>query len=164
MLTAVSSTAACRTAKSRCRIASIISLPMPGQPKIASTTTAPLIRPTARSPATVSAGAAALRSAWWVTTRKSLAPLLRASRTYGADSAETIAPRTTWVSTPSGRIIRVAIGRIQDSMPLSTPEVGSTPSSTAKSQTPVMANQKSGMLAAVIDSRLENRSASELGR
>ena len=83
MLTAVSSTAACRTAKSRCRIASIISLPMPGQPKMASTTTAPLIRPTARSPATVSAGAAALRSAWWVTTRKSLAPLLRASRTYG---------------------------------------------------------------------------------
>ena len=49
-------------------------------------------------------------------------------------------------------------------MPLSTPEVGSTPSSTAKSQTPVMANQKSGMDAAVMDSRLENRSASELGR
>jgi hypothetical protein len=58
----------------------------------------------------------------------------------------------------------VAIGRIQDRMPLSTPEVGSTPSSTAKSHTPVMANQKSGMDAAVIDSRLENRSASELGR
>ena len=55
------------------------------------------------------------------------------------------------------------MGRIQD-RPLSTPEVGSTPSRTANSQTPVMANQKSGMLAAVMDSRLENRSASELGR
>ena len=68
------------------------------------------------------------------------------------------------MSTPSGRIISVAIGRIQDRMPLSTPEVGSTPSRTANSQTPVIANQKSGMLAAVMDSRLENRSASELGR
>ena len=56
------------------------------------------------------------------------------------------------------------MGRIQDSTPLSTPDVGSTPSSTAKSHTPVIANQKSGMLAAVIDSRLEKRSASEFGR
>lgn len=44
------------------------------------------------------------------------------------------------------------------------PEVGSHPSRTANSHTPVIANQKSGMLAAVMDSRLENRSASELGR
>jgi hypothetical protein len=58
----------------------------------------------------------------------------------------------------------VAIGRIHDSIPASVPEVGSTPSSTANSHTPVIANQKSGMLAAVMDSRLENRSASELGR
>lgn len=75
-----------------------------------------------------------------------------------------MAPRTTWVSTPSGRIISVAIGSTQDRIPASTPEVGSTPSSTANSQTPVIANQKSGMLAAVMDSRLEKRSAKEFGR
>ncbi len=81
IVSAVSSTAAWSTAKSRWRIESIMSFPMPGQPKMVSTTTAPLIRPTDRSPATVRAGAPALRSACRKTTRVSLAPLLRATLT-----------------------------------------------------------------------------------
>ena len=47
---------------------------------------------------------------------------------------------------------------------LPVPDVGSQPRTTAKIQMPVMANQKSGTLAAVIDSSDEKRSASELGR
>ena len=99
-----------------------------------------------------------------VTTRVLSAPLLRASRTYGADSAETIAPRTTWVSTPSGRIIRTVMGRTHESRPLSMPDVGSTPRTTAKSHTPVTASQKSGTLAAVIVRNDDTRSAGEFGR
>ena len=47
---AVTRTAAWITAKSRWSIESIISLPMPGKPKMVSTTTAPLTMPAAWSP------------------------------------------------------------------------------------------------------------------
>jgi hypothetical protein len=44
------------------------------------------------------------------------------------------------------------------------PEVGSQPSVTAKTSTPMMAIQKSGTLAAVEDRKLAIRSVAELGR
>lgn len=56
--------AASTTLKSRFRIESIISLPMPGKPKIVSTMTAPLRSAAAWSPTTVITGSIALRSAW----------------------------------------------------------------------------------------------------
>ncbi len=56
--------AASTTLKSRCRIASIISLPTPGKPKIVSATTAPFSSAAAWSPITVTTGSMALRRAW----------------------------------------------------------------------------------------------------
>jgi hypothetical protein len=57
----------------------------------------------------------------------------------------------------------VATGRTHAAAPF-VPEVGSQLSVTAKISTPMMANQKSGTLAAVEDRKLATRSVAELGR
>lgn len=104
-----------------------------------------------------------MRSACLKITRFSLAPLLRATLMYGSDSAVTIAPRTTWTRTPNGRMSKVATGSTQAAVP-AVPEVGSQSRVTAKTSTPMIANQKSGVLAAVEDRNPAIRSAGEFGR
>ncbi len=81
MLTAVSSTAACSTAKSRCRIGIDHQLADTGPAEDGLDHHRTVDQADGQVAGDGEGGAAALRSAWWVTTRKSLAPLLRASRT-----------------------------------------------------------------------------------
>src|SRR5438874_744513 len=72
----------CTTGKSRKKIASTTSLPMPGHAKIDSVITAPPSSVPICRPSTVSSGMVALRSAWCSTTRRSPRPLARPVRMY----------------------------------------------------------------------------------
>src|SRR5499427_199210 len=70
----------CTTGKSRKKMASTMSLPMPGHAKIDSVMTAPPRRAPICSPITVSTGMAALRRAWRKITLRSASPLARPVR------------------------------------------------------------------------------------
>src|SRR6476646_3699056 len=146
----VTRTTACITAKSLPRIAVTIKLPTPGHPNTVSTTNAPFTNCANNTPATVTIGKAAFRSACLRTTERSSTPFLLATRTYSESSYSIMELRETCVSTPIGRNVNAMRGSIQYCTP-PAPEVGRTLRYTANTAMQVMPTQKSGTLRATSD-------------
>ncbi len=102
----------CTTARSRLVTDTTRSLPMPGQEKMDSTTTAPAIREPTIKPTMVTIGTAAFGSAWVQTTSFHFNPLAEAVRMNGWLMTSIIAERENRARMPIPPILMVKVGRI----------------------------------------------------
>src|SRR3989442_376951 len=112
----------CTTGKSRKKIASTTSLPIPGHAKIDSVITAPPSSVPICRPSTVSSGIVALRSAWRRTTRGSPSPLARPVRMYSWPRISSRLERVRRATSAVGNAASVTLGSTSDSQP-ARPEV-----------------------------------------
>jgi hypothetical protein len=163
IMTAMQTTADSMSGRSRRSIAWISRMPIPGQPKTVSMTTAPFNITAASSPIRVRIGSAAFRSVWRMTTTRSASPLARAVVTYPFDISSSIALRTTWLMRPIGRTASASAGRMTYDGP-PKPEVGNQPSSTAKTMISISPSQKSAVETPASAMTVTARSANERGR